>query len=377
MKQVRVGIVGLGGIGNVHLRYLGSVENAVLKAVCDVDPKRVETVAARYGVRGFHGYREMLDSGEVDAILIATPHYQHPEITLAAFERGLHVLCEKPLAVGVKAARHVVDVHARRYPQLKFAVMFQMRTSPLYQALRRLVADGELGEITRVTWLITDWFRTWHYYASGGWRATWAGEGGGVLINQCPHNLDLLQWIVGMPARVSGLAFLAKRHPIEVEDEVSTILEYANGAIGHFITTTGEAPGVNRLEIAGDRGRIVAEGGELVFHRTARNVREVLEKAPEMFPRVETWDCRIPLPSQPEGHQVITQNFVNAILNDEPLIGPGAEGVKGLELGNAMLMAGVTRQPVDLPLDGDAYDAFLAEMTRQHGGKKQLRGAVQ
>ena len=394
MSNVRIGVIGLGAMGNFHVGYLHEIEGAQLAAVCDAMPGKAEKVAdgladvrakadARLASRvsdpksvgRFTTYQELLDSKQVDAIIIATPHFQHPEIALAAFERGVHVLSEKPLAVHVKDARKVIEAHKRK-PELTFGLVLQMRTVALYKKLKALIDEGELGEITRITWLVTDWFRPWSYYASGGWRATWSGEGGGVLINQCPHNLDLIQWLMGtQPTRVTAVASLGKQHPIEVEDEVSAILEFPNGAIGHFVTTTGEAPGTNRLEISGDRGKLIAEGGKLTFHRTRKSVREVRETSPEAFAQVETWVAEIPLPAGTlaEGHKVITQNFVNAILKKEPLIAPGSEGDKGLEIGNAMLMAGVTRRPVDLPLDGDAYEQLLKDLHKQYGGKKTLQ----
>jgi predicted dehydrogenase len=381
MDTLRFGVVGLGGMGSFHLGYLDKVEGARLGAVCDVDNERVERTAKKFEslpngsrVGRFNQYQDLVRSGDCDAVLIATPHFQHPEIAIAAFERGLHVLCEKPVAVSIKEARRLNDAHAR-HPQLKFSLMYQMRTVPLYRKLRELIVEGELGEISRITWLITDWFRTWTYYASGGWRATWAGEGGGVLLNQCPHNLDLIQWLTGlMPSRITAVGFIGKTHPIEVEDEVSAILEYPNGAIGHFVTTTGEAPGTNRLEIAGDRGKIVTENGKLTFTRTRKGVREIRETSKEMFATPETWTIDIPLPATPpEPHKMITENFVRAVLQDEPLISPGVEGARGLEIGNAMLMAALSRRPVELPLNGDAYDQFLRDMQKQYGGKKTLQ----
>jgi predicted dehydrogenase len=379
MDSVRFGIIGLGGMGNFHLGYLNTIEGAKIAAVCDVDAKRVDTTAAKYDAQApggkvgrFTSVGEMLASKSVDAVLIATPHPLHPPATIAAFKAGLHVLSEKPVAVTVKQAREMNAAHAASGK--KFSLMYQMRTVPQYKKMRELIADGELGEITRITWLITDWFRTWTYFASGGWRATWAGEGGGVLINQCPHNLDLIQWVTGLsPSRVTAVAFVGKTHPIEVEDEVSAILEYPNGAIGHFVTTTGEAPGTNRFEVCGDRGKLVSEGGKLTFTRTRKSVREIRETSPEMFPNAETWTFEIPTGAEnPAPHKIIVQNFVNAILKDEPLIAPGNEGVMGLELGNAMLMAGLSRKPVDLPLDGDAYEAYLKELEKQYGGRKKL-----
>jgi predicted dehydrogenase len=374
MEKVRVGVVGLGNMGSFHVSYIDSIDGAALAAVCDADPSRVErAVAANPRLRGFATYQELLDSGAADAVVIATPHFQHGEISRAAFARGIHVLCEKPLAVTVKDARRTVEAYGKT-PHLKFSLMFQQRANPLYRKMRQLIAEGELGEVSRISWIVTDWFRTWSYYASGGWRATWAGEGGGVLINQCPHNLDLIQWIPNLfPSRVTAVAAIGKTHPIEVEDEVSAILEYANGAVGHFATSTGEAPGTNRLEICGDRGKLIAEQGKLTFVRTRKSVKEVREKDPAPFASVESWTIDIDYKTGgPEGHKVMTQNFINAILKDEALIGPGVEGVNGLELGNAMLMAGVTRKAVDLPLDAEAYEQLLKDLTARFGGNKKL-----
>ena len=241
-----------------------------------------------------------------------------------------------------------------------------------------MIHAGDLGEIFRITWIVTNWFRTNAYYASGGWRATWSGEGGGVLINQCPHNLDQLHWLTGMMPRNDHRPsrFIGKTHPIEVEDEVSAILEYDNGAIGHFITTTGEAPGTDRLEIAGDRGKIVAEGGKLSFKHDPPGRARVPRERPSSRSRIpEVWDIDVPVTKGEfaDNTKTMTQNFVNAVLKDEPLIAPGSEGAKGLEIGNAMLMAGLTRKPVELPLDGDAFESFLAELTKKYGGRKQLQ----
>ena len=375
MEIVRFGVVGLGNMGTHHTRYLnaGGVEGATLAAICDVDATRLGRPVVGPNVLKFSSHHEMLNSGAIDALIIATPHYDHPPIAMDAFAKNVNVMSEKPVAVSVNAARKLNEEYAK-YPHLKFGVMFNQRSNGMYQKLRELIADGELGDVTRITWLITDWFRTWTYYASGGWRATWAGEGGGVLINQCPHNLDLIQWIPGMvPNRVTAVVSLGKTHPIEVEDECSAIFEYENGAIGHFVTTTGEAPGTNRLEICGDRGKIVAENGKLLFRRTRQSVRKVRETSTVSFANMETWDFEIPFEKGPgDEHKSITQNFTNAILKNTPLLGPGVEGVRGLEIGNAILMSGVTRQPVNLPLDGEAYDALLKDLHQKYAGKKSL-----
>lgn len=375
MDKVRVGVIGCGGMGGFHLSYINSIEGAVLSAVCDTDMDKAVKYGRQYNVPFFTEYQHLLDAHKCDMVMIATPHYGHPPITRAAFEAGLHVLSEKPIAVDVKEARLTNELYLAKYAaKQKFGAMFQMRTNPIYRKVRDLIAAGELGELFRMTWLVTDWFRTWTYYASGGWRATWNGEGGGVLLNQCPHNLDQMQWLLGgkMPNRVTAVATVGKRHPIEVEDEVSAILEYPDGMLGHFVTTTGEAPGTNRLEFAGSRGRLVVEHGKIKFFRTRTSVVDVLQNSPESFASVETWECDIPPYSGHEGHKFITQNFVNSILKDEVLMAPGIEGVKGLELGNSIMMAGLTRTPVELPVDGDAYQAFLKDMAAKYGGKKTI-----
>jgi predicted dehydrogenase len=374
MDKLRFGVIGCGGMGGAHIEYLNSADGACLAAVCDVDAEKAKKHSTKHNVPSFLNHKDLLASKTCDAVIVATPHYFHPPITREAFAAGLHVLCEKPIAVDVKEARITNELYQANYKHLKFGVMFQMRTTPVMRKVRELILGGDLGQLTRMTWLCTDWFRTWAYYASGGWRATWKGEGGGVLLNQCPHNLDQMQWLLGgkLPSRVTAVATIAKRHPIEVEDEVSAIMEYPDGMIGHFITTTGEAPGSNRLEFAGDQGKLVIENGKIRFFRTRRSVTETLQASKEMFINVETWDSEIPPMQGGEAHKTITQNFINAIRNDEELISPGVEGVKGLELGNAIMMAGLTGTPVDLPVNGDAYQAFMKEMTARYSGKKTL-----
>jgi predicted dehydrogenase len=374
MDNVRFGVVGLGNMGLYHVETFSTLKGGTLEAICDAMPANLERAGQKTPAKRFSQYQDMLTSGLIDAVLVATPHFLHPEIALAAFDEDIHVLCEKPLAVTVGQGRSVIDAAARK-PKLKFGLMFQMRTTALYRKIRDLITEGELGEISRITWIVTDWFRTWTYFASGGWRATWAGEGGGVLINQCPHNLDLIQWLTGLtPSKITAVGFVGKTHPIEVEDEVSAILEYPNGAIGHFITSTGEAPGTNRLEICGDRGKIVAEKGRISFSRTRKSVKEIREKSKEAFAVVETWEIDVPVGTvDAEGHKVVTQNFVNAVLKDEPLIAPGIDGLKELELGNAIAMAALTRKPIELPLDSAAYDRFLEDMKKQYGGRKTLK----
>lgn len=381
MSEVRLAVIGVGNMGYSHLPHIQNPPGVKLVAVCDIDQSKLDRAVTRCkgmgidDVKTFLSSDELLNSGVANAVLIATPHYDHPPIGIRAFETGHHVLVEKPIAVGTRAAKQLIEA-AKKYPKQVFGIMFNQRSNPMYAKLRELIADGELGELTRITWLITDWFRPHAYYASGGWRATWAGEGGGVLINQCPHNLDLIQWITGlMPNRITAVGFIGKRHPIEVEDEMSAILEYPNGAIGHFVTTTGEAPGTNRLEICGDRGKIIAENGKLTFTRTVKPVSEINTKTKESFPMIDKWVIDIPFKNPPAmgEHERVYRNWISAIQKGTPLLAPGEEGIHGLEIGNAMIMSAMKRQGVDLPIDGVAYEQLLLDLAKQYGGKKTLK----
>ncbi|HOZ49016.1 MAG TPA: Gfo/Idh/MocA family oxidoreductase [Candidatus Hydrogenedentes bacterium] len=360
MKKVRVGIVGVGGMGSSHSRYLlkGEVERAKLTAVCDIDPAKLEGFSE---VQVFSDSAELIRSGEVDAIIIATPHYFHTTIGIDALDNGVHVLTEKPISVHKADCERLIAAH-HAHKDLVFSAMFQMRTNPVWKRIKQFIDEGEIGEIVRTNWAITAWYRTQAYYDSGGWRATWKGEGGGVLLNQCPHNLDLFQWMCGMPSRIRAFLGIGKFHNIEVEDDVTAYLEYPNGATGLFLASTGEAPGTDRLEISGDRGKLIYEHGALLFRRNSVGTKEFTQTATGGFDRPECWDCKIPIKDAKTGHAVITQNFVNAILDGEPLIAPAEEGIRSVELANAMIYSSLMDQTVELPLDGAAYEAQLKEL---------------
>jgi len=369
VKEVRLGIVGVGGMGSNHAGSVlaGKIRRAKLAAVCDIDPKRMEKYDA--GVKRFADSAALLRSGEVDAVLVATPHYAHTTVGIDALKNGVHVLLEKPISVHKADCERVIAAHTAN-PKLVFAAMFNQRTDPHYQKVRALVQGGELGRMTRVNWIITNWFRTQAYYDSGGWRATWQGEGGGVLLNQCPHNLDLLQWICGMPVRMRAFCHLGKWHRIEVEDEVTAYFEYADGATGVFITSTGEAPGTNRLEICGERGKVIVENGQIRFVRNTTSMIEFSRTAHGGFATPETWNVEIPVQGGGGQHVEILQNFVDAILDGTPLIAPAAEGIRSVELANAMQLSALTGETVPLPLDGAAFEARLQGLIRASTFKK-------
>lgn len=368
MDKVRIGIVGVGGMGSHHARYIqaGEVNRLELTAVCDIDPARLEHFA---NVAKFTDSKELIRSGLVDAVLIATPHYDHTPISIDAFQHGLHVLVEKPIAVHKADAQRMIDAH--KGTGLVFQAMFQMRTEPLYKKIKHLISSGELGEIARMTWIVTDWFRTEAYYASGEWRATWRGEGGGVLLNQCPHNLDMMQWLLPMPSKIRAFCKLGRWHDIEVEDEVTAYFEYPNGATGIFVTSTGEAPGTNRLEISGERGKLTVEDGKIRFIRNEVPMTEFSRTTTGGFSRPERWYVDIPFGGGASGHKVITQNFVDAILDGAELIAPAPEGINSVELSNAMLYSSFTDSIVELPLDAAAYEAMLMDLSAKSKYEKK------
>ena len=331
MDQVRFGLIGLGNMGSGHLKTLfveKAIKGAVLTAVCDVKPERLEWAREICGdaVKYYSDYKEMLASGEIDVAQIATPHYLHPVIAKEAFAAGLHVLTEKPAGVYTKAVREMNE--AAEASGKVFGIMYNQRTNPLYQKAREMIQNGELGELKRSIWIITDWYRTQAYYNSGGWRATWSGEGGGVLLNQCPHNLDLWQWIFGLPTRVRASCYEGKYHNIEVEDDVSIYAEYANGSTGTFITTTGECPGTNRLELTGDRGKLVIENGTLKFWKLSAPERDYTFTSESGFQKLEVEEIDVECPGENTQHAGILQNFTDAILNGTPLLAPGVEAIK-------------------------------------------------
>ncbi len=375
MESVRMGIIGVGNMGSSHARCIagGQVEGMTLGGVADVDPARRQWAAETFpGVPVFEDALALMDSGVCDAILIATPHYLHPVYAIEGFRRGLHVMSEKPAGVYTKQVREMNEAAARS--GVVFGVMFNQRTNHLYRKMRELVQGGELGAIKRTNWIITDWYRTQAYYDSGSWRATWAGEGGGVLLNQCPHNLDLWQWICGMPSRVHAVCHNGKWHDIEVEDDVTAYVEYPNGATGVFVTTTADSPGTNRFEVTLDRGKLVCEEGRLRLFRLRESEREFCRTAKEGFAQPAGEWVELVTDGENPQHRGVLQAFAGAILLGTPLVARGEEGINGLTISNAMHLSSWLGKPVELPLDEELFWRLLQE--RIAASRKKTAQAV-
>jgi predicted dehydrogenase len=362
MQQVKIGIIGIGSMGQAHMNSIAALNNCRLTAVCDIDGEKLKRFETEKDIKTFAESGRFFREADIDAVIIATPHYFHNTLAIEAFEHGKHVLTEKPIAVHKADAESMIAAGAK-HPELKFAAMFNQRTIPAHRKIKQLIDDGELGEIRRINWIITDWFRTEIYYASGDWRATWKGEGGGVLLNQCPHQLDLLQWFFGVPSRIRANAAFGKCHKIEVEDEVTAFLEYPNGATGVFIASTGEAPGTNRLEISAERGRLVYENGKIEFKRNEIPVSEYSATTDQRFGIPAIWNVTIDAAStNPYQHRDIIEDFANAIISDTPVMAPAPEGINSLEIGNAMLLSALKDKTVELPMDSAEFALELQKL---------------
>lgn len=365
--------MGVGNMGRSHATklYNGEVKGAKLTAVCDLVKEKLEWVKNNLGedVQLFQEEDRFFKEANIDAIIIATPHYHHPQTAMRAFQQNLHVLLEKPAGVYTKNVREMNEL--AQQSGLVFSMMYNQRTNPLFQKVRELIQLGELGEIKRTNWIITDWYRSQSYYDSSEWRATWKGEGGGVLLNQAPHQLDLWQWTTGLiPKKIRGFMHYGKYHEIEVEDDVTAYVEYENGATGVFITSTGEAPGTNRFEIVGDRGKIVVENNKLKFYRLTQSERDFNVTDQTGFGRPECWEIDIPIKGEATEHVGIMQNWVNAIRTGEELLAPGIEGIKGLEISNAIYLSSWLNETVELPIDEDLFYDKLKERIDSSQQKK-------
>lgn len=368
MKKVRVGILGLGVEGKLYAEDIagGKVKNMELAAVYNRSEKGREWASEKLpsSVRIYGDAEELMKDSSVDAIIITLPHYLHPEYAAKAFSHHLHVLTDKP--AGVYTEQILPMNQAAADSDRVFGIMWNVRADPLYRKVKEFMESGALGEVRRVVWEVTAWYRTQKYYDSADWRATWKGEGGGVLMNQCPHNLDILQWIFGMPVSVRAFCKYGNHRNIEVENDATAYMEFENGATGVFITSTHECPGTNRLEVSGDNGKLLIENGKITFYRLTVPEQKFNEYCGTLFdePKWEEIDI-LPDKKEKEGYILILENFADAILSGTPLIAPGEEGIREAMLCNAIQMSDWTGEILNpLTLDGKRFKEILDEKIR-------------
>ncbi len=360
-KPIRYGVVGIGGMGANHAKKLqeNKIENAILTAVAD---SNVEYKNKYKNIPFFENIDNFFDNKIIDAAIIATPHKSHIDLAKKALENNINVIIEKPLAITSKKCREFINI-SQNY-KAYFTVMLNQRTNPVYVKIKELIDGNELGKVHRFQWTITNWFRTNYYYKTSNWRAKWKSEGGGVLINQSIHQLDLCQWLFGMPDSVYTDLGLGRFHSIEVEDEVTSIFKYSNGLKGVFITTTGEAPGVNRLEIASDKGLITIQDNNVTWEKIDSST-DFIKNSKTLFdmPKSEkiNFNFKVDLDQHVE-HQRLIQNFTNFLLGKENLYVNGKDGLDSVELINAMVLSGLEEKKINLPLDENRYEQKLEEM---------------
>ena len=363
MENVSVAIIGIGNMGSAHAACIAEnqIKGMSLTAVCDISEKKLEAFSEKYpNIKRYTDYEKLFSDKICDSVIIAVPHPLHAEIAIKAFRQGLNVMLEKPADISVLRVRRLNE-EAEKSGKV-FSIMFNQRTNLLYEKAREILKSGEIGELKRTVWIITNWFRTQSYYDSGVWRATWSGEGGGVLLNQAPHNLDLWQWICGMPESVTAFCDVAKYHNIEVEDEATIFTRYKNGATGVFIASTGEYPGTNRLEISGDLGKIVLENGTLKQYKLKEPISGIIAKSENSFDAIDYDYVEIKQDKPETSHKGILQNFTNAVLFGEELISPGAEGINELTVSNAAYLSEWQgNREITLPFDEALYDSMLSE----------------
>lgn len=357
MEKLRLGIIGIGNMGSGHAQRVleGKCPDFELTAVADINPARLAWAREKKAeIACFEDAISMLDSGLLDACIVATPHYDHPRYAIACMERGIHVMVEKPAGVYTKQVREMNAV-AEQHPEVVFGLMFNQRTNCVYRKMRELVQSGKYGRIRRTNWVITDWYRPQVYYDSGAWRATWSGEGGGVLLNQCPHQLDLWQWICGMPVKVQSHLHYGLWHDIEVEDDVTTYVEYENGATGVFVTTTGDAHGTNRFEVQMDRAKLLVENNKLYLEEFSISEPEWSATNKEPFASMPSTLAEVETDGRNPQHDGVINAWGGAILRGEPLVADGREGIHGLTLSNAMHLSSFLGRAVELPLDEELF----------------------
>ena len=359
MDKIKLGIIGFGNMGTGHTSNImgGNCPEVELVAICDKNPERCEFGKSKYpdaNITYFTDAIEMLDSGLINACLVAVPHYDHTKYSIECMKRGIHVMCEKPAGVYTRQVREMI-AESEKHPEVVFGMMFNQRTNPVYRKMHELVHSGKYGEIRRTNWLITNWYRSQAYYNSSDWRATWAGEGGGVLLNQCPHQLDLWQWICGMPVKVQSKIKYGKWHDIEVDDDVTTFVEYENGATGVFITTTGDGKGTNRFEVQMDGAKLVVEDDKLTVTEFEMKESEFTKTNTEVFGMVKTHNVEIEIESKNPQHIGVVNAWAGKILHGTPLIAEGAEGLKGVILSNAMHLSDFLGKEIEIPFDEDLY----------------------
>jgi len=368
---IRVGVAGVAGMGLMHVFTVPKIEGCELTAICDVVPESLERAGGGApDAKRFTDFNELCGSGAVDAVVIATPNDMHSDNVGRALDAGLHVYCEKPLGVTVGECRAIAE--RARAADRRVQIGFQHRFQHGYATAKRIVDGGDIGPLRRADLRATDWFRPNNYFALRPWRARWQQAGGGVLMLQAIHQLDSFLWIAGMPSRVTAKAWRG-RPDVEVEDDVSAILEFPNGARGVLTASTLDPGGTNRIELTGDRGAIRAEGERLRTGRWDEATSSMLRERMNPFEAVPvSWENLEPTGDALTFDECVTachRDLVDAIQSGREPLNNADEATKSVEVANAIYLSALVGEPVDLPLDAGRYDAAFKQLC---GGELSL-----
>lgn len=362
----RLAVIGIGRMGGRHARniFKGVVKHATLAAVCDTDEKVLEAFCTKYKVKGYTDRIKMLEEVKPDGVIIATPHYSHVEIAKDCLAKDTDFLIEKPVSVTVKEAQELKELLDKK-PDVIGALMLNQRTNRMYAKAKELIEAGKIGQIKRVNFIVTDWYRSQYYYNMGGWRASWSGEGGGTLINQCVHQLDIWQWIVGMPDKIYAVCKTVGRD-ITTENDVTAIMSY-EGFEGVFTASTHELPGTNRLEIAGENGKIVIDKRKMRYYLNKYPEPIVNQRAKHDYgnredkkskKRTYTYGLLRLIYDAINGQQArVLNNFVEVLATRDKsrLIADVNDGINGLSIINAINMSAWKGAQVKVPVDTQEY----------------------
>jgi len=365
--MIRIGIAGIGFIAEEYIKLItaGRIQNAEVRALSSRNRSHMEAVKEKYQLDAvlFTDYEAMLSSGLIDAVMICTPHFHHPGMAIKAIRRGIHTMIEKPVGIFPEELRELAE-SLQTHPDVKAGVLYCRRTNPIYQQIKDFLDSGELGQLKRVTWIITNAsvYRTQAYYNSATWRGTYVGEGGGLLLNQVSHHIDMLVWLLGLPKAIQANCYSAVERNIEVENEVSITMEYPGQAIGQFISSTREFPGTNRLEISCSKAQLILENEkdltvrklgveETEFNRTT-NIPFAFIPYEEEIHNFEPYE-------NPEIQARIVNNFISAVTDGKPIACPVEDAIRSQQFIIGAYLSSWQEKKLTLPADGKAFTEEL------------------
>lgn len=363
MEKIRMAVIGIGIMGKKYAKMIreGMISGMRLGAVCCRSQENIQWAKAQLGeeIPVFENTKQLFESSDLfDACLIVTPHKLHPEMIMQALDAGKHVFCDKPIGISMKQCQGIREKLDQS--GLVFAMMFHQRMYPKYERIHTLLENGTLGQIRRIMVENSRYYRTWYYHKSGSWRSSWKGEGGGALLNQGQHLLDIWQWLFGMPDSLYAMIPYGKYNDFSVDDEATILMKYPDKKTAVLILTTGEGTWTERMEIAGSKGTLILEDNHLTLHLYDQDLDDY-KKTAACSSREEFKEKVLEevFPEDQEPYEEMLTDFAQAVLKKRPVRVNGLEGLNSLELTNAAYLSAWTGETVALPLDAERYEREL------------------